>query len=450
MRNMQTTAAPGYVPKTAQAPRCSPGDARWTPSLPANVVFAVAGNAAYALSFWAMLILAAKFTSRQMVGHLALGFSIATPAIMFASLQTRAVQVSDRVSGYRLRDFLYLRLGTNGIVAGLLAVIVAIVGGFGTAAVIIVLTICYRGIENISDVFHGVFQADDRMDRIAVSQVLRGAASVLLLALGLWFTRELSWALALAVLAPLLSLVFYDVPRAMAQKDLAFPRSAREYVDGVAPDRIMRLAGVSAPLGIAAILLSLTNNLPRYAVASIKGDTALGGFAAVIYIVVAGSLFIDSLNQSALATLSRHYTAGDIRGFTKIMAALCGISAATALLGLAGCMWFGGEALTILYRPEYSKFAGLLDWCLLGLLFQGLGSTLRTGLIAARRYRVQLPLLLVVCVVSAASAWGLTIIYGLTGAAASLIVSGATLAVASFGLLYRALKQREREAVYSL
>lgn len=445
MKNMQLEET--FPPKVPAIPATAspPYSTLRGKSLPANVMFAIFGNAWYALCFWGMLILTAKMSDSAMVGRVSLGFSIATPALLFAALQTRAIQVSDRTSGYRLVDFLYLRIATTVLVAVPVGLVVAFKGKLGLDSDIILLAIWYRSIENIADVFHGVFQSDERMDRIAWSQVLRGGATVVILALVLRSGGDFLLAFACTTFAPLLVVLFYDIPCTIGRQEILIARKA--YLAVPSRARMFELAGLGIPLGAAAVLISVSNNVPRYAVAGIQGNSALGGFSAVIYLVVAGSLFIDALNQSALPALSREFTRGNRRAFAKILGWLCAIAAGLSVTGLLIATTFGGAILRLLYRPEYGTFSTVLSWCCVGFFFQSLGSTLRCGLIAARQYRVQFPLLLMVTAVSALSAVSLTLLFGVNGAAISLIASGLALAAGAGFLLVRHVWRMSPEAV---
>jgi hypothetical protein len=63
----------------------------------------------------------------------------------------------------------------------------------------------------MSDVFYGLFQQHERMDRIAISMAIRGPLSLVGLAAGVWYTGSVVWAAAGSALASALVLAGYDI-----------------------------------------------------------------------------------------------------------------------------------------------------------------------------------------------------------------------------------------------
>ena len=74
-----------------------------------NVCWTIGGNAAYALSQWAVLIAVARTTNPESVGKLAYAIAVVAPAIAFASLQLRSVMVTNAGRRFDFAEFLLLR-----------------------------------------------------------------------------------------------------------------------------------------------------------------------------------------------------------------------------------------------------------------------------------------------------------------------------------------------------
>src|SRR5260370_6829836 len=120
-----------------------------------------------------MLVVLAKVSTPQLVGEFALALAITAPIVLGAGLSLRSVQATDAASEYAFGDYLLVRLLTT-IAAGV--VIVGIVWssdyGWHTAAIILVVGLA-KGFESVSDIFYGLLQQHERIDRIALSMFIK-------------------------------------------------------------------------------------------------------------------------------------------------------------------------------------------------------------------------------------------------------------------------------------
>src|SRR5262249_32128421 len=147
----------------------------------------------------------------QLVGEFALALAITAPIVLGAGLSLRSVQATDAAAEYRFGDYLLLRLLTAAA-AG--AVIVAIVWFSGyewhTAAIILVVGLA-KGFESVSDIFYGLLQQHERMDRIALSMMIKGPLSLAALGAAIYLSGDLLLGVCGLAAAWLLLLVAYDV-----------------------------------------------------------------------------------------------------------------------------------------------------------------------------------------------------------------------------------------------
>src|ERR1051326_2299012 len=115
---------------------------RFTDSrLLSNVSWTFLGNAFYAASQWAMLVVLARCTNPQIVGALALALAITAPIMILFNMQLRAVIATDVTSNYGLCDYFHTRLlSTTGAVT-IILVCVALSGTSASTKAVIILEI---------------------------------------------------------------------------------------------------------------------------------------------------------------------------------------------------------------------------------------------------------------------------------------------------------------------
>jgi O-antigen/teichoic acid export membrane protein len=417
-------------------------------SLPANVSWTLVGNGVYVACQWGMLVGLTKLGSPEMVGQFALGLAITAPIIMLTNLQLRDVQATDASSGYLFGDYLALRLLTTTLA---LLIIGGIAWGLGyrpeTALIMVILGVA-KAIEAISDVFYGLLQQHERMDRVAQSMMIKGIASLAALCIWIYLTGDLRWGVISLAVVWALVLLSYDVrsgrlilrhrwPRYQTALPEQNPRGAPKPHWDTA--KLIKLTRLALPLGLVTMLMSLNFNLPRYFIERYWGEHELGIFAALAYILAAGIVVTNALGQSASPRLAKYYAARDRIAFVRLLLKLIGVSTVLGGLGLAGAILAGPELLTIFYQAEYAR-QDLLVWLMVAGVMAYVASCLYYALTATRYFRAQLLLFMGVTGSTTWACLWLIPTGGLAGAAMALIIAALVQVMGSVMILAHALR----------
>ena len=384
-------------------------------SLRANFSWTFVGNVVYAACQWAMLVVLAKFGSPEIVGQFALGLAVTAPVIMLTNLQLRSIQATDARQEYRFGDYLGLRLAVTPL-AMLIIAAITLVSGYGWRVSLVVLLIGVAKVfESISDVFYGLLQRHERMDRIAKSMMLKGPLSLLALAATIVLTHSILWGAAALAAAWALLLVVYDIPNGAVVLAAAGDRaSLRPVWDR---RRLATLTWLALPLGIVMMLGSLVTNVPRYFIERLAGTHDLGIFAAMAYIVVAGTTVVDALGQAVSPRLATRYAAGEVGAFRTLVLRVLGISAALGAVGVLLSVTVGRPVLSLLYRPEYAAHLDVFIWIIAAAGIGYLASVFGYAMTAARYFTIQVPIYAVSLVAVTAACALLIPRHGILGAA---------------------------------
>ena len=115
------------------------------------------------------------------------------PAYLVMELVSGPSLAGVLASGRSFTDYLTLRLVTT-LLALLIMAGLVLVGGYAPdlAAVLLVVGLA-KAFEALSDIFYGLLQHHEQMDRIAISMMIKGALSLLALAGGVYLTGSLVW-----------------------------------------------------------------------------------------------------------------------------------------------------------------------------------------------------------------------------------------------------------------
>jgi O-antigen/teichoic acid export membrane protein len=400
-------------------------------SLTRNFSWTLIGTGLYAVCQWGMLVVLAKLCSTVMVGQFALALAITAPVFVFAGLNLRTVQVTDARRDFQFGDYLGLRLLS--IAAGIAFVFaIEIVSGHDAhLLLVVVMTAAAKSLDLIGDTVFGLQQQHERMDRIAVSQMIRGVLQLLAVAAAAYLTRNVLWAVTGQAAVSLVVLLTYDLRNAGRLHHFPWPtRNPARYPSLVRLARlrfgawrnIRALIRLSLPLGLVAMLGSLMVNIPRYFIESTAGMSELAVYSAMWYIMLVGGMANGALLQAAAARLARYYVE-DLHQFRRLLLQLVAVSAANGVLGVLGAAFFGRQFLTIVYRPEYAKYPSAFIWLMVAAGASYASYALSVGLSAARKFDIQLWIYTFAVLVTAAACVPLVPRYGLQGAAWALTAS---------------------------
>ncbi|MFB2971793.1 lipopolysaccharide biosynthesis protein [Aerosakkonema sp. BLCC-F183] len=425
-------------------------------SLRRNFSWTFVGNAVYAASQWGMLVVLAKLGSPEMVGQFTLGLAVSAPVVMFTNLQLRQIQATDAKQQYLFGDYLGLRLICTGLALVAIAIITIAAGyRWETSLAILVIGLA-KGFESISDVFYGLIQNHERMDRIAMSLMIKGPLSLLTLGVGVYLTGNvLGGAIGLAFTWAFILLCF-DIPNgAFILKTYPEVKAESGEVEKSPSQNsllrpnfhyktIRKLVWLALPLGFVMMLISLNTNIPRYFIERYWGERELGIFSALSYLMVAGNMVVSALAQSASPRLAKYYAAGKSKDFHSLLLKLLLIGVLLGSAAVVVAAIAGKPILTLLYRPEYAQQVDLFIWLMVAAGLGYVASFLGYGMMAARYFRIQMPLFAVVTGISALTCFWLVPTRGLQGAALALIIGAIVQTVFSLGVIFHAVQKLDK------
>ncbi|NNF26669.1 MAG: lipopolysaccharide biosynthesis protein [Gemmatimonadetes bacterium] len=404
-----------------------------------NFAWILSGRVVYAAGQWVMLAGLAKLTNPSTVGQFALGVAVAAPAFQLGNLQLRGVQATDAQDEYTFGEYLGLRLVTTPV-ALLFIGAIALVGYAPATGAVILLVGLSKAAESLSDVHHGLMQKHERLDPIGQSLIVKSVVSTAAFLGLLAATGSLVWALWGLVASWSLVLVWFDIPRARSIAAGVGP--AQSMGPSWSPGRLTALARLALPLGITMMLISLMTNVPRYVIEADLGEGPLGIFAALSYVVVAGTTVVYALGEAATPRLARLFVDPSEGSFGGLVIRMLVVGAIAGGAGIFIAHLWGRELLSLLYTDEYGSYEALFVWIMAAGAASYCASIFGFAMTAARRFRVQVPLFALVLAVTTAGCWILVPSYGLVGAAWALTAAGLVQMVGSGGVVWWALRNR--------
>jgi O-antigen/teichoic acid export membrane protein len=386
-------------------------------SLRFNIVSSTLGYMGYGAAQWAMLIVLARLATPEAVGQFSLAFAITAPVFLAFDMQLKRVVASD--ASHRISPWAALSVRVSGCAIATAAI--TVVSGYLNYSSVqrdLNLTVAVaKSFESISDLLYGYFQRVERMHSVALSLLLKGVGGLAGLWAVMWQTGSVVHATAAVACAWFLLLVSFDAPRVRKFfRQTAEPGEVAPTISSWRP--LVQMAG---PLGIAMVLGSLGQNIPRYVLEARRGHAALGVYAAASYFFLVGGRLTMATADTILPRLSKLANT-NLDEFACMLRkaiipiVLLGIGLAIIAIPLARPL------LVRLYGRAYAAGAATLVIVLLASSLHCVASIFQAALMALRQINVQVGIVaagtLSALLVSAA----LVSSFGGTGAAIALAV----------------------------
>jgi O-antigen/teichoic acid export membrane protein len=110
-------------------------------------------------------------------------------------------------------------------------------------------------------------------------------------------------------------------------------------------------------------------SLPRIVVERELGASALGYFAALAYLVVAGRMVAIALGSAAVPRLGRYFASRDRTAFIRALLGLVAFGASLGAVGVLGAVALGEPVLGLVYGADYTRYTSLLTWLMVAAGF---------------------------------------------------------------------------------
>ncbi|MFJ8257597.1 oligosaccharide flippase family protein [Peribacillus asahii] len=387
-------------------------------SLKQNFKWGFLGNVIYSASQWGILIAMAKIGSAEMVGLYTLGLAISGPIQIFLNLQLRSLQVTDLKDSYKFNDYLVVRTFTS-MLSMLIIILIAIFGGYNNYTKLVLIFVgLLKAVESISDLFYGLMQKHERVDYISFSKVLRGVVSLGIFSISLLYTNNLIIALLMMLLVWKIVLLIFDIRVGKKIVSVNFNFNLNNF---------KRILITTLPLGFAHTLSSLNTNIPRYFLEGNFGADQLGYYASIAYFIVVGDTIISSLSLSVLPRITRYINGSDKLNLKKLLLKLEIFGFVVGIVAVIGAWLLGEYILEFVYSTEFAKYNNVFVIVMVAAAFNYMSAFLGECITGFRKFRIQLILSVSWVVITLFSSRFLIPLYGIKGAAISLLISSITI-----------------------
>ena len=385
-------------------------------SLRHNISWSFIGNLFYNGSRFLMLILMAKLIDKESVGLFILATAIINPVMNLTNLQLRPILGTDIKQDYSFGEYFGLRIVMT-LLLILVCVLISCFMGKGLEMFLVMLAIsAYKGAECIVELTYGLFQQHERLDKMAKSRVIRGTIGILLFWVCLLVSRNL--AVSFGIVSILWMVIF-----------LKYEAVLVTHYDKIRPQfnfpRMKSLFILAFPLGVTMLMVGLETSIPRYATEYILGGEELAVFGVLSYFIIVMQMVVTAVGSSAMPRLSHYYQGRNKEAFYVLLAKMCVLALFLGIIGVGVGILFGKVIVRSFFSAEYIDNIDVFIWLLAAGGVSYLSTMVSVALTSARKFKSQVPISIITCIVLVISSYLFITRFGMIGGAYAILLGHA-------------------------
>lgn len=344
--------------------------------------------ASFASLFYMMVI--TRLNSIDDAGIFSFAFSTAMIFYVIGIYSGRTFQVTDKNKKTNDSDYFYLKFATC-LAMLVVGIIFCLLRGYsGDKFLIIIFLTIFRALEAFSESTYAVIQKKDRLYQVGQSMLIKAFLSLGGFILLDYFTRNIALSCGIILLAHILTIIFFDLPR------LA---KAGFHLEKFKPEKVWYLLKIGFfTFGFTILSLYITN-AARYVLDSTASDSAQTIYGIIAMPATLLSLVGQYLIQPFLTSFKKFF-ATNIHAFQnlviKLSLAILGIGVFCVLAAFA----LGIPILELLYAVELDGYLPGLILIVIGGIFAALTLVVSTALVTMRHTSDQF---WIYCIASAAA-----------------------------------------------
>jgi len=397
-----------------------------------------ATTSAFVSLFYMMII--TRLNNIDDAGIFSFAFSTAGVFLIIGIYSGRTFQVTDKNKKTTDSDYFYMKFFTciAMLIVGLLFCLLR--GYTGEKFAVIMFLVIFRMLEAFAESIFAVIQKKDRLYQVGRSMFIKSLGSLVGFFIVDYLTRNVTLSCIMIIIAHLLPIIFYDLPR-LAKTGFQFGKFDAQKVQ-----YLLRIGFFT--FGFTFLNLYVIN-AARYALDSATSDSIQTIYGIIAMPATVLSLIGQYLIQPFLTSFKKLF-ATDARAFQNLVFRLCLALSGVGIICVLAAWLLGIPVLELLYSIELDGSLFNLILIIIGGIFNALVMVVSTALVTMRHTGDQFWIYCVVSLAAFGISRALVSQNGITGACLSYMLSMLLLFLMYAGVfIYRmhGLKQNFAEGV---
>lgn len=399
-----------------------------------NFIWNTLGSTAFSFISLFFMMTVTRLNGIDDAGIFSFAFSTATVFLVIGNYSGRTFQVTDKNHKTTDSDYFSLKFVTCAAML-IVGIIFCLVRGYsGDKILIIILLTSFRALEAMSESIYAVIQKQNRLYQVGQSMFIKAILSLVGFILLDYLTRSIALSCTIIIIAHVLTIVFFDLPR-LAKTGFHF--------DGFK----LRKVRYILKIGFFTFGFTLLNiyliNAARYALDSIADNSSQTIYGIIAMPATVLGLIGQYLIQPFLTNFKKFF-ATDAFKFQNLVIKLCLFILGAGAICLVAAWLLGIPVLELLYAIELDGNLTNLLLIIVGGISSALTLVISTALVTMRRTGAQFWIYCIASVIALATSRFLVASYGVFGACLSYMFSMILLFIMYLGVFWYHLSALKR------
>ena len=378
-----------------------------------NFIWNTIGVFSISLTSFVYSLILVRLCELSISGVWSYAFAVACTAVTIASFGGRTYQVTDVKNELTTYTYVKARYLTVSLMFGIMLIFTALKGFNLNKSLILILLCLFKFFEELSDVYYGILQKNDRLYVVGKSMFFKSFINMIIFFVAILLTKELLIAVIVILINNFLFFYFYDRRSALKLGEIEKNTNKKMFIKYFKSNLV---------ICIVIFLSTYLVNCPKYLMEIFLSEADQGIYNLLALPATAVTLIGSFIINPMLVGISEDYKDNKIEKIKKTAFKMTSIILAFGIVALIGGYFLGPLIMRIVYGLDLNLY--LTEFCImiLGCTFYTVSSILSLILISARKIMPQLIYNVSLAVFSYILCYFLVKNYSLQGAVYSYII----------------------------
>ena len=375
-----------------------------------NIIWNTIGVFSFSLTSLIYMVILTRYSTMKLAGIFSFGFALACTSTALASLGGRTYQVTDVKN--ELSPFTYILSRYITVLTVSIAVLIYILlRGYSTNKFLIVFMLClFKYFEELSDVYYGIMQKEDKLYYVGQFQLLKSILNVLIFFIIIKLYNNLL--LAVFSILSINALFVLLIERPIAKKIKPWNYSTNK-------KQIMKYFKVNSTICLFTFLTMYLSNAPRYAIDMYLTDEIQAVFGIIVMPATVMLLVCNFIMNPLLIKIANLYDKKKKNEILKMFKKIILIITAIGIIGFIICFFIGVPFLNLIYSSNFANYKFELMIIIIGSIFYAISMMCSSFLTSIRKIKSQLYMNIFFSIFAFITSFVFVKIFGILGGAIS-------------------------------
>ena len=398
-----------------------------------NFIWNIIGTGFCAFTSLFFMIAVTRINGVEDAGIFTLAFSTACILYMIGIYAGRIYQVTENDKKITNKDYIFNRIISCSIIFILIILFVLIKGYDTYKSSIFIILALYKALDAFSDVFYGILQKNNYLDKVGKSCFIKAVLSIAAFIILDFITKNLIVACASIVIAYLLVILLYDF------------RETRKFIDDKEKTEFRNIIDIFKggffPFAISFIGVYITN-AQKYSIDNFLSEDIQAIFGIIIMPATIMGLLAQFLIHPYLNEIFDLYKSNE---YNKIKKILYKIILTIFIIGVICVIigyFLGTPVLGFVYGIELSEYSIQLAIILIAATFYTMAGIISPILVTMRCNFIQFIIYLVIAIFEMILSNTMVCKFGLDGAIYAYLITMVVYFVVFYFVAMRIINKR--------